>query len=177
MGEQSQKQTLIMVYTGNGKGKTSAAVGQAVRAKGSGLNVAFGQFLKRDHQAGEQIILKSLLGHDFFASGLGFYRNKSQYSKHRNAVKEMINWADNKISNNYDLLILDEAIYALGMELLKKDELQELMDRAMACGINLVLTGRNAPAWLTERADMVSELLEVKHHFQKNISASKGIEF
>ncbi|MCA1742897.1 MAG: cob(I)yrinic acid a,c-diamide adenosyltransferase [Desulfonatronovibrio sp.] len=177
MGEQSQNQALAMVYTGNGKGKTSAAVGQALRAKGSGLNVAFGQFLKRDDQAGEQKILKSLLGNDFFASGQGFYRNKAQYRKHRDAVKEMINWAENKLSKNYDLLILDEAIYALGMDLLKKEELDELMDKAMSCGTNLVLTGRNAPPWLTEKADMVSELLEVKHHFQKNISARKGIEF
>lgn len=177
MGEQTQDPALIMIYTGNGKGKTSAAVGQAVRAKGSGLNVAFGQFLKRDEQAGEQKILKSLLGNDFFASGQGFYRNKSQYQKHRNAVKEMIDWAENKISRDYDLLVLDEAIYALGMDLLKKDELNKIMNRAMASGTSLVLTGRNAPAWLTERADMVSELLEVKHHFQKNISARKGIEF
>lgn len=177
MGEQTQEQALIMIYTGSGKGKTSAAVGQAVRAKGSGLSVAFGQFLKRDDQAGEQKILKSLLGNDFFASGQGFYRNKSQYRKHRDAVKEMINWAENKISSDYDLLILDEAIYALGMDLLKKEELDGLIDKATVSGTNLVLTGRNSPPWLTEKADMVSEIFEVKHHFQKNVSARKGIEF
>lgn len=177
MGKQHEKPPLIMVYTGNGKGKTTAAVGQTVRAMGAGMKVAFGQFLKRDGQAGEQIMLKSMLGNDFFASGQGFYRDKKDRDKHRAGVLDLINWVHNRIEDNCRLIVLDEAVYALNMELLKQDELIEIIDRAAKHGVSLILTGRNIPDWLMERADMVSEIAESKHHFQNNIPARKGIEF
>ena len=177
MGEKTQKQGLIMIYTGNGKGKTSAAVGQAVRALGWGLKVAFGQFLKRDNQAGEQYVLKSLLKDDFMASGIGFYRNRSDRQKHRQGALSLINWANEKIGSNCQLLVLDEALYALKMELITGNELLKIIDKASMSGTNIVLTGRDTPEWLINKADMVSEIVEVKHHFHKNICACKGIEF
>ncbi len=177
MGAQTEKQALILVYTGNGKGKTSAAVGQTVRALGAGLKVAVGQFLKRENQAGEQKVLKSLLKNDFMASGIGFFRNRNDLSKHRAGALRLMGWACEKIKNNYQLLVLDEAIYALNMELITRDELTSMIDKATDAGTSIVLTGRDAPEWLTEKADMVSEILETKHHFQKNIPARKGIEF
>lgn len=177
MGEQTQEQALIMIYTGSGKGKTSAAVGQAVRAMGAGLKVAFGQFLKRDNQAGEQKVLKSMLKNDFLASGVGFYRDRSDRQKHREGAIMLINWAHEKISSKYQLLILDEAIYALKMGLITREELQDIIDKASRTGTSIVLTGRDTPEWLREKADMVSEILEEKHHFHKNISARKGIEY
>lgn len=166
-----------MIYTGNGKGKTSAAVGQAVRAAGAGLKVAFGQFLKRDNLAGEQIILKTILDKDFLASGNGFFRNKKDLPRHRESAVRLINWVEEKIKNGYQLLVLDEAVYALKMELITRDELTEIIDKCALHQVNLVLTGRNAPDWLMDKADMVSELVEIKHHFHKNIPASKGIEY
>ncbi len=177
MGEPTQNHNLIMVYTGHGKGKTSAAVGQAVRAIGWGLKVAFGQFLKRDNQAGEQKLLKSILKNDFMASGIGFYRNKNDLQKHRDGALRLLEWAHEKISAGYHLLVLDEAVYALKMELITRDELQDLIDKASKTGTSLVLTGRNTPEWLMEKADMISEIQEIKHHFQKNISSRKGIEY
>ncbi len=177
MGTQSQEKALIMVYTGSGKGKTSAAVGQTLRAVGAGLKVAFGQFLKRDNQAGEQKVLKSMLENDFLASGIGFCRNKSELPKHRNGALKLIDWAHEKIRNSYHLLVLDEAIYALKMELISRDELQGIIDEASKAGTSIVLTGREAPEWLREKADMISEIVEEKHHFHKNISARKGIEY
>lgn len=177
MGKQSQEKALIMLYTGSGKGKTSAAVGQTVRALGAGLKVAFGQFIKRDNQAGEQKVLKSLLEKNFLASGIGFCRNKSELPKHRNGALKLIDWAQEKIRSNCNLLVLDEAIYALKMELITRDELQDILDQALKAGTSIVLTGRDAPEWLRDQADMISEIVEEKHHFQKNISARKGIEY
>lgn len=177
MGEQTGNKTLILVYTGEGKGKTSAAVGQAVRALGSGMKVSFGQFLKRDNQAGEQKILRSLLGNNFMASGVGFYRDKRDLQKHRQGALRLIDWAYEKIRENCRLLVLDEALYALKMELITRDELEKIIDKASQAGTDTVLTGRDIPLWLKEKADTVSEILEVKHHFHKNIPARKGIEF
>lgn len=177
MGEQTQTKTLLMIYTGNGKGKTSAAVGQAVRAAGAGLKVAFGQFLKRDNLAGEQTILRSILDNNFLASGNGFFRNRNDLARHRESALRLISWAEEKIKGNCQLLVLDEAIYALKMDLITRDELTEIIDQCTLRSVNLVLTGRNSPDWLMEKADMVSELLEVKHHFHKNIPARKGIEY
>ncbi|WP_244147263.1 cob(I)yrinic acid a,c-diamide adenosyltransferase [Desulfonatronovibrio hydrogenovorans] len=177
MGKKYQEPGLILVYTGNGKGKTTAAVGQAVRALGSGIKVAFGQFLKRDGQAGEQLILKSLLGNDFLASGHGFYRDEKDRGRHRSGVLDLLAWVQDRLDQDYQLIVLDEAVYALNMGLLEKEELTRIMDRSSSQGTSLVLTGRNVPQWLLERADTVSDILETKHHFQKNISARKGIEY
>ena len=177
MGESNEEKGLILVYTGNGKGKTSAAVGQAVRALGSGIEVAFGQFLKRDNQAGEQKILKSILGNNFKASGTGFFRHAKDKQRHRDGALRLLKWADEKIRDNCGMLILDEVLYALKMELITRDELEDLMDHASRAGISMVLTGRDMPLWLKEKVDLVSEILEIKHHFQKNIPARKGIEF
>ncbi|WP_232300410.1 cob(I)yrinic acid a,c-diamide adenosyltransferase [Desulfonatronovibrio magnus] len=177
MGEESQRQSLIMVYTGNGKGKTSACTGQAIRGHGAGLKVAFGQFLKRDGQAGEQKILKNILGSNFLASGKGFYRNKNDWPKHREGALQLIEWAEHQFENHCEMLILDEAVYALNMELISKDEIMGLIQKAREHNANLVLSGRDAPEWLCSQADMVSEIEERKHHFQKNIRAQKGIEY
>jgi cob(I)alamin adenosyltransferase len=177
LGERAEKQGLILVYTGNGKGKTSAAVGQAVRALGSGIEVAFGQFLKRDNQAGEQKVLKSLLGKNFMASGIGFLKDKKDRQKHREGAQRLLEWASEKFRGNCGMLILDEALYALKMELITRDELEKIIDQASRSGISMVLTGRDIPRWLKEKADLVSEILEIKHHYQQNIPARKGIEF
>lgn len=177
MGERAEKQGLILVYTGNGKGKTSAAVGQAVRAMGSGIKVAFGQFLKRDNQAGEQKVLKSMLKDDFMASGIGFFRDSTDRQRHRQGAMRLLEWAGEKIRGSCRILILDEALYALKMELITRDELEKIIDQASRAGISMVLTGRDIPGWLMEKADLVSEILEVKHHYQQNIPARKGIEF
>lgn len=178
MGEETGPQALIMVYTGSGKGKTSAAVGQAVRALGGGMKVAFGQFLKRDNQAGEQLALRSMLEKDFFASGIGFFRGKkNELQRHRQGALRLIEWAREKIREKYFLLVLDEALYALKMKIISRDELEMILDEASSAGTSIVLTGREPPPWLIEKADMVSEILEVKHHFHKNIPAGKGIEY
>ena len=178
MGGKSEKQALILVYTGEGKGKTSAAVGQAVRALGAGLSVGFGQFFKRDSQSGEQKILKKLLPAGMFlASGEGFYRDGHDHERHRAKALDLVDWAGEKIQGKAQMLVLDEALYALNRGLIDRRELEFILDGAANSGTTLVLTGRDLPDWLKDRADLVSEIHLIKHHFEQNIPARKGIEF
>lgn len=168
---------MLIVYTGNGKGKTSASVGQAVRAKGQNLTVRFAQFLKHDKIAGEQIILQSVLDKNaFFAGGCGFYTNEREKEAQRAAATEVISWAEEQVGSA-QLLVLDEALYALGLDLITKEQLQHIINQCEVAGCHLVLSGRGLPDWLREVADTVSEIQEVKHAYQKGIKAQAGIEF
>jgi cob(I)alamin adenosyltransferase len=167
---------MLLIYTGNGKGKTSACVGQAIRAMGQRLSVAFGQFMKRDDQAGEQEMLKELLGDDFLASGAGFYRD-TDYQEHRKKAEELLQWARERLDHGVDMLILDEAIYALNHGLLLEDEVRGLIERCRGEDRHLVLSGRGAPAWMIELADIVSDITEVKHVYARGAKARRGIEF
>ncbi|MBT8762672.1 cob(I)yrinic acid a,c-diamide adenosyltransferase [Desulfohalobiaceae bacterium Ax17] len=168
---------MLIIYTGQGKGKTSAATGQAIRALGQGLVVVFGQFLKRDGQAGEQKILGNLLGQNFWASGIGFFRQETERKKHQKKVLELLQWAEQKVDSGIDMLILDEAIYVLNMNLLQRQDIENLITHCREHDVHLVLTGRGAPEWLIEQADLVSEIREVKHPYRTGIKAQKGIEF
>lgn len=168
---------MLLIYTGSGKGKTSACVGQAVRALGQGFRVAFGQFMKRPDQAGEQKILAHLLGAGFFACGAGFYRDRADFSRHRSKVEELLGWARTCLDDGLDMLVLDEAIYALGAGLLTAEELAEIIRLCAERNCHLVLSGRGAPAWLVDRADIVSEIGETKHVFAQGGKARPGIEF
>lgn len=167
---------MLLVYTGDGKGKTSATVGQAVRAIGQNFKVAFVQLMKRDVHAGEQRILERELGEDFFVGGCGFYLDEAEKPKHRAAALEALDWAKSRAGKR-DMLLLDEALYALRAELLTEEELRELIAMCRDGDTHLVLSGRGAPDWLVEEADMVTELLPLKHHYQAGIKAQKGIEF
>ncbi|MFA9394579.1 MAG: cob(I)yrinic acid a,c-diamide adenosyltransferase [Halodesulfovibrio sp.] len=167
---------MILVNTGNGKGKTTASVGQAIRALGQEHTVAFGQFMKRDNQAGEQYMLRKLLGDLFFAPGDGFLTKPEQFPKHRASSEKLIWWAKERILD-VDMLILDEALYALSSKLITREELEELVALARNNDTHLVLSGRNAPQWLIDEADLVTEMKEIKHHYKAGIPAQKGIEF
>lgn len=168
---------MILIYTGNGKGKTSACVGQAVRAIGQGKKVVFGQFFKLPEQAGEQRILQGVLKENFRAQGPGFYFEKTDdLDTHRKAASDLMNWAREKTPGTF-MLILDEAIYALSAKILAEADLKELIAFCKEHGTHLVLSGRGAPEWLCEEADLVSDLAEVKHHMQSGHKAQAGIEF
>lgn len=167
---------MILVYTGAGKGKTSACAGQAVRAHGQGLRVAFGQFMKRPGQAGEQAVLRDLLGDDFMAGGLGFFRKEEDRPEHRDAALALVRWAAERMPVS-GMLILDEALYALGSGLVTRRELELLMVQARQQDTHLVLSGRGLPEWLLEEADLVTEMGEVKHPHQHGVKAGRGIEF
>lgn len=173
---------MLIIYTGDGKGKTTAAIGQTVRAKGQGFRVAFGQFMKRGDQAGEQQLLPGILGPDMFAAmGEGFFRNEKEREKHREAALRLLDWAREKLDAEaepgLDMLVLDETLYALGTGLLDRAEVEDLCDRAQRAGAHLVLTGRGLTDWLRERADLVTETHQIKHPYEQGITAQKGVEY
>lgn len=166
----------VQVYTGDGKGKTTAAIGLAVRAVGAGLQVFIGQFVK----GMEYSELKAL---ERFAPQLlvrqygrkSFVHNKPTDEDFRLAREgyEDIRRAIN--SKHYDLVILDEANIAVYFSLLTVDDLLVLIDEKPD-KVELVFTGRKADPKLLERADLVTEMKEVKHYYQKGIVARDGIE-
>ncbi len=171
---------MLLVYTGEGKGKTTAAVGQAVRALGQGLGVAFCQFMKRPGQAGEQITLQHLLHEGFRAGGKGFLRPGDDPEPHRRAASETLDWCLDRLDNaapRVEMLVMDEALYALSAALLSRQDLERAMDKAQGLGVHMVLTGRGLPPWLEERADLVTEMRAVKHPYGQGIPAARGIEF
>ncbi len=166
----------VQVYTGDGKGKTTAAIGLAVRAVGAGLKVFIGQFVK----GMEYSELKSL---ERFAPQLlvrqygrkSFVHNKPTDEDFRLAREGYEDIRRAIISQQYDVVILDEASVAVYFSLLTVDDLLALID-GKPDAVELVFTGRKADPRLLERADLVTEMKEVKHYYQKGIVARDGIE-
>jgi cob(I)alamin adenosyltransferase len=171
---------LLMVFTGNGKGKTSAAMGVALRGIGQGFKVLMIQFLKGSWHYGELDSAK-MLGDAFEIRpmGRGFVKVGAEKpdpedvrlveEAWRNAVAEMQ-------SGRYDLVILDEVNYAVNYGMLPIDRvLQDLASRPAR--LHVICTGRNAHPNLIEAADMVSEVKEIKHPFHKGILAQRGIDY
>lgn len=171
------KKGIVMVYTGNGKGKTTAAIGLAVRAIGHGLKVFMVQFMKgRDY--GEYRAAKNLPGFEIVKSGRDKFVNPSNpepvdielAKKGFELAKEAVE------GNQYDLVILDEINVAVKFNLIALEEVLHLLENKPE-GMSLVLTGRYAAPDIVEKADMVSEVKEIKHHYVKGIAAQKGVEF
>ena len=167
---------MILVYTGNGKGKTSACLGQVVRALGCGLEPAFVQFIKIDGEAGEQAYLKKTLGDKFYAGGIGFFLSEDERPRHTEAANETLGKARSLLRSS-DVLIADEILYALSMELLKLEDVISLITEANTLGKHLVLSGRGFPESLDCYADCITDLQEVKHPWKKGAAAVRGIDF
>lgn len=175
-----QRNGLILVNTGDGKGKTTAALGMALRAWGQGMKVLVLQFIKGGWKYGE-LKATEKLGPDFEMRqmGEGFIKGPGDQSleEHRQAAAEALEAAKTEISSGkYDLIILDEILYAIHYGLVALDDALELMAKKPD-RLHLVLTGRNAPPEIIEQADLVTEMKEIKHHYNKGIPAQKGIEF
>ena len=167
---------MIMINTGEGKGKTTAAVGQTLRALGTGKPVSFCQFMKRLGVGGEQEMLAKLLGDEFTAMGAGFYRG-SDKDKHLKACEQALAWCRDRLDQRVFLLVMDEVLYALGHGLVLDEELLSLLDLADENGVHVLLTGRGVPGWLHERADLVTEMKAIKHPYDQGVQAMEGIEF
>jgi cob(I)alamin adenosyltransferase len=173
---------LTLVFTGNGKGKTTAAVGLAVRAAGNHLRVFFLQFIKGQWKTGEREVLRSIPGIDLEVTGRGFtierLRNpKIPMEDHAAAAAHGWQVAQQIVREaEYDLVILDEVLGAVNAGLVPLDELLELV-RSKPAELHLLLTGRGAPPALVELADLVSEIQPVKHPLERGIKAQRGIEF
>lgn len=171
---------LVIVHTGSGKGKTTAAMGMALRAAGHGLKVLMIQFIKGSWKYGELESIKKL--EPFFKikpMGKGFIRfdKDGPGPEDVRAVKEAWEYFKREMtSGSYHIIILDEINYAVGYQLLSIEEVLETIE-SKPDELHLILTGRNAHPELIERADLVTEMREIKHPFQKGIKAQKGIEF
>ncbi len=166
----------VHVYTGNGKGKTTAAFGLAMRAAGRGKRVCIIQFMKPDKGYGEQVSARKL-GIEVYPFGTPRFVNKNNPSREDiERAKNALAFARKKMKENYDLLILDEVNVALDFHLISLEEVLSLMD-ALSENTELILTGRYAPSEIIERADLVTEMREVKHYFTKGVMAREGIEY
>lgn len=175
-----ERQGLIIVNTGNGKGKTTAALGMGLRAWGQGLKVLVIQFIKGHWKYGE-LQAAERMGPDFVIRqmGEGFVRKCQDDAKaeHRLAAKEALQAAEKEIvSEKWDMIILDEINYAIKFELISIDDVIALLDIKPA-SLHLVLTGREAQPAIIDKADLVTEMKEIKHPYKKGIKAQKGVEF
>ncbi len=175
------KKGLIMVNTGDGKGKTTAGLGLALRAWGSGQRILILQFIKGGWKYGELESIRRLGELDgrieIRPLGLGFLTGDADKEKHILAAREAMDTAAGELtSGKYDLIILDEINYAVKFGLISIEEVLSLLDKKPQ-ELHVLLTGRDARPELIERADMVTEMKLVKHPFQKGIQAQQGIEF
>jgi cob(I)alamin adenosyltransferase len=172
---------LVIVHTGPGKGKTTAALGTAFRAVGQGLKVLMVQFIKGSWHYGELDAAK-MLGDDRFQilpMGRGFVKVGVEKPDPEDVrlVREAWDFASAKMmSGEYDLVILDEINYAISYKMLDAKEVAEKLNERPEM-MHVILTGRNAHALIVEVADLVTEMREVKHPYQKGILAQRGIEY
>ncbi len=171
---------LLMVNTGDGKGKTTAALGVLVRAAGRELNCCLIQFMKaKTDRYGEHESLEKL-GVEIHTMGDGFTWDTNDKAKDIETSEET--WAlclEKMRSEEYDLLVFDEIVYVLDYKFLDVEKiLAEIKEiRARQPHLHIIMTGRNAPAELVEAADLVTEMKEIKHPVHTGIYAQQGIEF
>lgn len=169
---------LIIVYTGNGKGKTTAALGLALRSAGWGNKVAIIQFIKGYKETGEWKLIERLSEVDIYQTVDDETRNIGKpEEKHKPAANEALKLAKQIISGNkHKIVILDEINNAADHGLVEEGEIMALIEKKPV-EVTLVFTGRNASDKLIEAADLVTEMREIKHPFQQKIPAKRGIDY
>ncbi len=166
----------VQVYTGDGKGKTTAAIGLSIRAAGHGMKTYIGQFMKGQGY-GERT---ALLDHPCITleqyGDVKCIRREEVTQKHIEQANKGLSLAQNAmISGEYDIVVLDEVNVAIWFGLLSVQQVLAFLKQRPA-NVEVILTGRRAPIELIEYADLVSEIKEVKHYYQKGVPARKGIE-
>ncbi|MCK5783290.1 MAG: cob(I)yrinic acid a,c-diamide adenosyltransferase [Desulfobacterales bacterium] len=166
----------VQIYTGDGKGKTTAAIGLAVRAAGHGMKTYIGQFMKRQHY-GELTSLQHIPGITVEQYGdiQCIHREEVEQKHIDQAVNGLARASETMCSDQYDIIVLDEINVAIWFGLLHiKDVLKFLEKRPE--NVEVILTGRRAPRELIEHADLVSEMNEIKHYYTDGVQARNGIE-
>jgi len=176
-----RKNGLVHIYTGEGKGKTTAAIGLSVRAAGQGIKVLLVQFFKEDRvSSGEKIffagspgieVLRSNRRHPVFTG-----KNTDPAGVKRSVMETFERAKETAMEGSIGLLVLDEIMSAINGAWIGADDIIEFLDKRPD-GLEVVLTGRNAPVELIKTADYVTEMLKIKHPFDNGIAARKGIEF
>jgi cob(I)alamin adenosyltransferase len=172
---------LVIVYTGKGKGKTTAALGIVLRAVGHGYKVGMIQFIKGEWYYGELTSSKRLEPEfELIAAGRGFVGiidDDHPIEEHEKAAKDAIQVAKQKIaSGDYDIMILDEINYAVKLNLISQEDILDVI-AAKPEKTSLVLTGNYVPKAVMDAADLVTEMREIKHPYQRGIKAKKGVDF
>uniref|UniRef100_A0A832DJH5 corrinoid adenosyltransferase n=1 Tax=Ignavibacterium album TaxID=591197 RepID=A0A832DJH5_9BACT len=168
----------IHIYTGNGKGKTTAAIGQAVRAAGAGLKTYIAQFMKEyPYSELESLkLLKDFVEVEQFCGDDFVYKRQLPDESEIKKASDGLNIAKVKmLSGYYDIIILDEVIVAIYFKLLNLNQIIEFIDSKPE-SVELILTGRYCPDELISKADLVTEMKEIKHYYSKGIKSRKGIE-
>lgn len=173
------KEGFVQVYTGNGKGKSTAAIGLAVRAAGAGLKSYIIQFMK-DYNYSELRSLELLhefielekVGKDDFV-----FRKELPPQEEIDLAATALNKAEIKmLSGKYDIIILDEACVSIYFKILKEEQILEFINKKPK-EVELVITGRYCPKSIIDKADLVTEMKEINHYYQKGVVSRKGIDF
>ena len=169
---------MLQIYTGNGKGKTTASLGLALRAAGHGNIVCMIQFMKGQTNYGELESAKKIPGFEIRQFGRpDFVDKKNPDPRDIQGAREALAYAAQIIKRGgCDVLILDELNVACDFGLVDKQSVLELVDSKPEA-MELVITGRYAPQWLLEKADLITEMKEIKHYYQQEVPAREGIEF
>ena len=178
MSSSQQKIGLVQVITGNGKGKTTSALGTVIRALGHGFKAYVVFFMKSGQETGEYKFLSSQAGVKVVTSGtLEFIDPKNIKPEQITEARQAFAAASEAVmSGKYDLVVLDEINLAINWKLIEIDEVVRLIENKPK-HVELILTGRNAEKKIIEIADLVTECREIKHPYAKGITARKGIEY
>ncbi|MFC1902689.1 cob(I)yrinic acid a,c-diamide adenosyltransferase [Chloroflexota bacterium] len=169
---------LVQVFTGDGKGKTTAALGIAIRALGHGMRVYIAYFMKGDYPYGERKILSKLPNVDFASFGGRDFVYPSDVTPDaiEQAKQALAAAREVMLSGNYDVVVLDEVNVAVAFKLVELDEVVRLI-KDKPKNVELILTGRQADPELVKAADLVTEMLNIKHPYDRGVGARKGIDY
>ncbi|RJQ35988.1 cob(I)yrinic acid a,c-diamide adenosyltransferase [Candidatus Parcubacteria bacterium] len=182
---------MLLIFTGNGKGKTTAALGQALRSVGEGKRVLMVQFIKGPWKSGEDDIEIVIKGNPSTSSGsptfrlvkmgkgfVGILNDKLPREEHERAAAEALIYARQEAeSGKWNMIILDEVNNAVALDLIRKEDVLAFVDSALPKLEHIILTGRDAPQTFIERADLVTEMRDVKHPYEQGIKAKRGLEY
>lgn len=176
--EKSAPKGLVIVNTGSGKGKTTAALGLVMRSLGWEKRVCVLQFIKNRSAGGGEIRMARKLGLELVACGDGFTWDSRDLDHSAALAREAWQEAQRRIlSGAYDLIVLDEFTYLLQLGWLETKAVVAWLSENKPAGLHLVITGRDAPPELMDYADLVTEMREIKHPYEKGVPAQQGIEF
>lgn len=173
---------MFLVFTGNGKGKTTAALGQGLRSIGEGRRVLMVQFIKGPWKSGEDASYKKLAPYlKIVKKGKGFVGilgDKLPRSVHIKAAKDALKYAKKEVSTGkWQMLIMDEISNAVKLKLITLKDALNLLNFARSRVEHIIFTGRDAPKKFIQLADLVTEMKEIKHPYMKGVKAKKGLEY
>ena len=172
------EQGYIQIYTGNGKGKTTAAIGQALRAAGNGLHVYFVQFMK-NYPYGEVKLLQTLSSHitlKRYGTDTFVFKKEAPSEDLRNEMENGLKEAEKAmLSSKYDLVILDEVLVSIYFKLFTTERVLRVLKKKPE-NVEIILTGRYCPEPISDLADLVTKMKAVKHYYQNGVRARRGIE-